>query len=157
PANGTLDIARFPIISVAFTNPIPCDQTSLQNGIRLLDRTGQPFSLMTRCSGFDSSVALASPIPLVNRLEPDSDYFLEISLGTSQPSQVTRIHFTTGGLKSVFCLQKQIEDWSADLCSQTNTLWKTSCDENFYRRPDVGDPVIRDNFFACRYSFDPNQ
>jgi hypothetical protein len=127
PPNGSLEVSRFPVISVAFEDPVSADPAELAQGIRVLDRTGAPVPLAVRRSTTDDRVVMASPASAEDRLLPASDYFLEVGLGATTPEEAVRTYFRTGGAKSVFCVT---EDAGA---------WVSTCDENYWRAdPAVG-------------------
>ena len=133
PANGTLDVARFPVVSIGFTDPIPADPVALADCIRILDRVGNPVELLVRRSAHDPTVALASPLTREDRLEPASDYILEVSLGAADSAEVLRTRFRTGGLKSVFCIQRAGAE-----------PWTNSCDESYWLEdPAIGGHIVR--------------
>ena len=146
PANGSMEVARFPVMTVGFQNAISADTGTLAAGIRLLDRVGKAVTLTVRRDTYDDHLAIAHPAAAADRLDPTADYFLEVTLGTSSPSQAVRIHFMTGSAKSVFCMERVNEDWSDDTCLQlpaVRTSWRTTCDENYYMKaPPQGDEFI---------------
>src|SRR5262245_50665862 len=85
PANGTLDVARFPVISVGFAAPIPSDPATLESCVRLLDRTGAEVDLLVRRSPWDDRMAVASPASAAARLDPTTDYVLEVARAGADP------------------------------------------------------------------------
>jgi len=145
-----MDVSRFPVMSITFASAPSCNPVTLQDGVRLYDRVGHQVPLKVFCSPNDSLVVLASPATAANRLDPAADYFLRISLGISDPTQMRRIHFMTGGTKSVFCVSQQTDNWSSDWCTshrsdfllEPSGSWQNSCDENYYLKSGTDDPGI---------------
>ena len=121
PPNGTLDVARFPVLSFAFEREIADDPDLLSREIRLLDGTGSPVRLRVRRSARDSRVAIAHPEP-GTRLEPAQDYFIEVGPGGPGAEPSVRSRFRTGGAKSVLCLQRTRDG-----------VWQNRCPENYWR------------------------
>ncbi len=121
PPNGARDVARMPVLSLTFAEPVPDDPVWLGARIRLLDRLGRAVPVLLRRSADDPRLALASPAGPAERLLPASDYFLEVGSG----AHLVRTHFLTGGDKSVFCVRPRGPG-----------VWENACDESYWR----GDP-----------------
>ena len=154
PANGSFDVTRFPAMTVKFCNTISADPATLGAGIQLFDRAGTLVPLFVRRSASDDHVAVAVPASTANRLNPTADYVLEVTLGTTVATAATRAHFMTGGVKSIFCLRRDTDDWSningkSNVCTaaiggqEPTTSWESLCDENYFARAAVppGPPV----------------
>ena len=123
PPNGTLDVARFPVISVTYEEDLPANPTTLSTWVRLLDRTGQPVPLLVRRSDANLRVAIAVPASAEDRLMPASDYFLEVHPGKVDSVNAGRTYFRTGGAKSVLCVGR---NGAAD-------PWGSTCNETYWK------------------------
>jgi len=121
PPNGTLDVARFPVISVVFEDPVSASEAAAW--VRLLDRTGNEVPLAVQLSGGGSSsnVVIATPASAEHRLLPASDYLLEVHQGEVDVAKAVHMRFRTGGDKSVFCVGHDGQGWT------------TTCNESYWR------------------------
>src|SRR6185503_1774713 len=73
PANGTMDVARWPVMSISFLDSVTvqCDPFLLSQGIRLYDRVGTQVPLQLRCSPYDPKVVIAAPQLATFSSQPD--------------------------------------------------------------------------------------
>lgn len=139
PPNGALDVARFPVISVVFEDPV--SQSEAEEWVRLFDRTGNEVPLEVQLSGggSSSSIVIATPASAEDRLLPASDYMLEIHQGELDATRAVHTRFRTGGDKSVFCVGHDGQGWA------------TTCNESYWR-----DYVQDTDLEACTWTAEDN-
>lgn len=138
PPNGSLDVARFPIISASFSAAIP---TQLDDKIRVLDRIGKPVPMTVWRDPVNTSIAFAVPATNDARFDPGADYFLEIDLEGAATAYRSR--FRTNGVKSVLCSEKHASE----------ARWVSTCDENYWLRAGTGIEHVQSGD-ACTEPFD---